>query len=260
MLLYQAELGGKIPHALSRMEDVLTSNVFSFFKYAERTTFLRRYLRGLGFPVTREEATKAEFFFWPRFDDNTEPDVVVIAGAHYLVVEAKYGSDFGAETDTSKLQIIREVDQGLLEAQNLGKRFTLLAVTADHIYPSHKFLHLSDHYLKYIVWTNWQGVAQFLDEMLCERSLLDHERAFARDLHDLLDKHNLRNYHGTDSLYRFLPNLSAHRKIFFDDRTASLRGDFAGFPEGLCAARNKLKSVRETIFFTGGTTRDDHAR
>jgi len=56
---------------LSRMEDVLTSNVFSFFKYSTRDIFLKGYLKQLGFNVSDQEANEAEFIFWPRFEENT---------------------------------------------------------------------------------------------------------------------------------------------------------------------------------------------
>jgi hypothetical protein len=39
-----AALNGKIPSALLKSEDILTSNVFSFSKYAERTIYLKALL------------------------------------------------------------------------------------------------------------------------------------------------------------------------------------------------------------------------
>jgi len=59
--LYSAELHGKLPSAISRMEDILTSNVFSFFKHASRHIFLKGYLNSLGFKVSDQAAIEAEF-------------------------------------------------------------------------------------------------------------------------------------------------------------------------------------------------------
>lgn len=42
--MYQAELNGKLPFRICRMEDILTSNVFSFFKYSNRSIFLKKFL------------------------------------------------------------------------------------------------------------------------------------------------------------------------------------------------------------------------
>jgi hypothetical protein len=42
--MYQAELKGKLPEETEKMEDILTSNVFSFFKYSNRIIFLKNNL------------------------------------------------------------------------------------------------------------------------------------------------------------------------------------------------------------------------
>jgi len=78
--MYLAELHGKLSSNIERMEDILTSNVFSFFKYSSRENFLTGYLNKLGFSISNQEADKAEFIFWPRFEENTEPDVVINVG------------------------------------------------------------------------------------------------------------------------------------------------------------------------------------
>ena len=104
--MYIAELRGKLSSQAELMEDVLTSNVFSFFKYANRKTFLKPFLNDLGFVISQEEARKAEFEFWPSYEDGTEPDVVVVVGNYYILFEAKYFSDFGPD------QLKREADSG----------------------------------------------------------------------------------------------------------------------------------------------------
>jgi len=45
--MYLAELHGKLSQRIERMEDILTSNVFSFFKYSTREIFLKGYLNEL---------------------------------------------------------------------------------------------------------------------------------------------------------------------------------------------------------------------
>ena len=95
--MYQAELHGKLIQVQENQEDILTCNVFSFFKYANRKIFLYALLHALGLSVSAEEALNAEFDFWPSFDDRTEPDLVLIIGPYYLLVEAKYRSGHGRE-------------------------------------------------------------------------------------------------------------------------------------------------------------------
>ena len=92
--MYLAELHGKLSSRVERMEDILTSNVFSFFKYSSRDIFLKNYLNKLGFNISDQEAEEAEFRFWPIFEDGTEPDLVIIIGNYYLLIEAKYFSGF----------------------------------------------------------------------------------------------------------------------------------------------------------------------
>lgn len=104
--MLEAELRGKIserraPH--ERMEDVLTSHVFSLFKYCENLDLLRQFLGrarnlegehlDLGVPVD------AEVVFWPKFrlegQNQREPDVLISMvrddGSRTVVeVEAKF--------------------------------------------------------------------------------------------------------------------------------------------------------------------------
>jgi hypothetical protein len=42
--MYLAELKGKLPSKLAESEDMLTSNVFSFFKYSNRSRYLKRLM------------------------------------------------------------------------------------------------------------------------------------------------------------------------------------------------------------------------
>ena len=83
--MYQAELRGKLSSRIERMEDVLTSNVFSFFKYSTLEIFLKGYLGELGFAASDQEASEAEFIFWPHFEENTVPDLVIFVGDYYLL-------------------------------------------------------------------------------------------------------------------------------------------------------------------------------
>ena len=53
--MYLAELRGKLSSRVERMEDILTSNGFSFFKYSTRDIFLKNYLNKLGFNISNQE-------------------------------------------------------------------------------------------------------------------------------------------------------------------------------------------------------------
>ena len=67
--MYQVELRGKLPSILVGKEDILTSNVFSFFKYSDRTLFLKALLKHLEIPIGQKALKDASFSFWPTYED-----------------------------------------------------------------------------------------------------------------------------------------------------------------------------------------------
>ena len=167
------------------MEDILTSNVFSFFKYSNREIFLKDYLNRLGFDISAQEAHEAEFIFWPRFEENTEPDLVIVVGDYYLLIEAKYFSDFGRETKKTNAQLEREMTGGKLDAKAYGKKFMLIAITTDHYYKDKKFKVIPPDFKPDFKWTNWQFVSRFLNDILESQKVInEQERAFALDLYN----------------------------------------------------------------------------
>jgi len=248
--MYLAELHGKLPSRIERMEDILTSNVFSFFKYSDREIFLKGYLNKLGFDISNQEANEAEFIFWPRFEENTEPDLVIIVGDYYLLIEAKYFSGFAEETKKTKAQLLREIEGGKLEAKNYGKDFRLIAITADHYYKEDKFEIIPSDFLPHFKWSNWQSVSSFLYNILeSGKNIKKQERDFALDLYNLLDKKNLRDFQGLNSLYNVSAFLKSYAFVFFEARTAKFRGDFIGFMQSL-SFEKKITPLKKTIFLS----------
>lgn len=245
--MYLAELRGKLSSRVERMEDILTSNVFSFFKYSSRDIFLKKYLSELGFNVSDKEAEKAEFKFWPVFDDGTEPDLVIIVGDYYLLIEAKYFSEFSEGKEKSEPQLLREIQNGKLEAKNYNKKFKLIAITADYYFKEYKFKVIPQNFHSHFKWTNWQSVSLFLDDILsCNPNIKEPERDFALDLYHLLDKKHLRDFQKITYIGALLKRYSS---IFFDAKTAKLRGDFIGFVESLYLTK-RLKPAGKTVFFS----------
>jgi len=245
--MYLAELRGKLSSRVERMEDVLTSNVFSFFKYSSRTIFLKRYLNNLGFKVSDQDAEKAEFKFWPVFEDGTEPDLVIMAGKYYLLIETKYFSEFSEGTKKDEHQLLREINNGKLEAKNYDKEFKLIAITADYYYKKDKFVVIPQKFRSHFKWTNWQSVSSFLDNILSSNpNIKGSERDFCLDLYNLLDKKHLRSF---QNITYNGPSLEDYGSIFFNAKTAKLRGDFIGFIESLSLAE-RLKPIGKAVFFS----------
>jgi len=249
--MYLAELHGKLPSRIEGMEDILTSNVFSFFKYSTREIFLKGYLNKLGFNTSNQEANEAEFIFWPRFEENTEPDLVLIVGNYYLLIEAKYFSGFAYETKKNKAQLLREIEGGKLEAKNYSKDFRLIAITADHYYKESKFKIIPSDFIPHFKWINWQSVSSFLCNILESNvDIKKQERAFALDLYNLLDKKNLRDFQGLNSLYNINAFLRSYTSVFFEAGTAKFRGNFIGFIHSLSFDK-KITTLGKTIFLSG---------
>ncbi len=238
------------------MEDILTSNVFSFFKYADRQTFLRQFLKLFGFTVSDKELAEAEFRFWVSYGDGTEPDLVILAGRYYLLIEAKFHSGFGQENEKTQHQLVREYEGGKLEAQNMDKEFHLVAVTAH--YARHQFLAENSAYVnRDLHWLNWHQIALLIYACLeSNPNLAVETRAFAEDLYDLLVKKNLRKYAGVD----FLKNLrnigSSSPQLFFEATTAFYRGDFLGFSIALQAVPT-IHTYNGSIFIGFQDTPED---
>ena len=232
--MYIAELRGKLSRDQENMEDLLTSNVFSFLKYAPRDIFLYKYINHLGVAVTQTDARNARFQFWPTYNDLTEPDVVILIGGHYLLFEAKLLSGFGQETDTVDAQLLRELRGGMTEAHNLGFQFQLFAITADYFRPLDLYSGIPEIYHESLRWTSWQQFSFFLYSLLLsETGLADETFMLAQDLYDLLDKKGLRRFEGSRALAIDKYSLSSHEKLFFSGESAKYRGDFIGFSSAL---------------------------
>jgi len=182
--MYIAELKGKLSSRVAEKEDLLTSNVFSFLKYADRQQFLRPFLAQIGILLQPDEAEQADFIFWPVFQDGTEPDLIIIAGRYYLLFEAKYGMTlFGQERGDMSDQLTREYDGGTDEAHNKNKEFHMFAITAD--YSRQKKLAKMKSRIDFH-WINWQLITSFLERHI---DIKGNAALFAVDLYNLLVAH-----------------------------------------------------------------------
>ena len=246
--MYIAELQGKFSPKEERMEDILTSNVFSFFKYANREIFLYEFLKLLDIKVNPTDLNEAEFNFWPIYEDRTEPDIVIIVGDHYLLFEAKFNSGFGDGEDFSANQLIREYNMGKLEAENIEKKFHLIAITAH--FSKHQFLaDNSGSFKKNIRWINWHRIALLIYNILERPISLENEyRIMAEDFYALLVKKGLRYYAGLDVFQSISLLHKVSSLVFFNAKTAQYRGDFLGFVESFSGI-SQLQHTNQ-IFFT----------
>ena len=272
--MYQAEIHSKLPKHIAELEDILTSDVFSFFKYADRSIFLKRYLHKLGFNFSDSELNSAEFIFWPRFDDMTEPDLVLLIGSYYLLIEAKFKSGFGKGTEKIKPQLIREIEGGLLESKNYRKKFKLIAITKDNYYKKEDFKVIPKKYESVFMWTNWQEISTLLLSTIENKKLSNRDLLLANDLYKTLDKKNLRSFRSITEIYQEIKPINSYDSLFLKANTTKYRGAFIGFSKALSSTKkivlfkdelfrersntyfdtlvrsNNLKSIKTNIFYT----------
>jgi hypothetical protein len=188
----------------------------------------------LGLHVSIEDARNAELIFWPTFDDGTEPDLVLIVGTYYLLIESKYHSGFSQKTGRIEHQIVREVKGGKKQADNEGKIFKIVALTAHYSEKPEILKEIPDEYRKEVIWLNWQRISVLLYQCLENPSISLESRLFAEDLYALMVRKKLRNYAGTRLLPHFpFPLDWPPTKIFFDAVSSNYRGDFMGFSNTL---------------------------
>jgi hypothetical protein len=245
--MYSAELHNKLSREMMKSEDVLTSNVFSFFKYTSRKIFLKNYIATLGLIVSDEEARTAIFRFWPTYADNTEPDLVIIVGKYYLLIEAKYLSGFGRASEKTDAQIVREIREGSLNAEEQHKEFKYITITADYYFEESKFHEVPSEFRDNFIWTNWQDVLSFLETSLQNQHAIEHgERLFCSDLCELLTDKNFRAFRGYSQISGM--SIESVRQIYFSITHAKFRGDFIGFFESLSGLFS-IQQRTEPIFF-----------
>lgn len=242
-----AELHGKIPSKLDDKEDILTSNVFSFFKYSDRQ-LLKDYLFHIGINVSLNEAKSALFEFWPVYQDGTEPDLIVHCGKYYILFEAKLYSDFSRKTSKVDSQIVREIRMGKLSSENENKEFVYIAITAEYYKEKSKYNKYENSDFRFI-WTNWQAVTSFIEDKL-EKKEVNINKDFALDLYDLLVKKSLRSYYGIANLdYNLIRNDLSY--LFYNLDTSRFKGTFTGFLDSqreFASIQAGLKIYHKTFF------------
>jgi hypothetical protein len=240
-----AALYGKIPSRLLDSEDLLTSNVFSFFRYSDRTYYLKALLQALDLEFTDDEAVNADFRFWPRYDDATEPDCVLVVGRYYILFEAKHLSGFGVESGNRKGQIEREIEGGMAEAHSLNREFVYVALTSHYHRPTSLLDHISIDGGRNILWLNWQRIARLLLESLESQADIPN-RDFVRDLYQLLEKMRLRPFLPFTRLH--LSSVHPTAVLFYSARSAKYRGAFIGFERALSDSRFQ-HALRGSLFY-----------
>ena len=189
-----AELRGKLSSEVTQKEDLLTSSVFGTLKNIDRQVGLGGFLNLVGIELAPDELENAEFRFWEKMLDRTEPDVSIRTASTLIFVEAKYLSSLGA--DPTQLQ--REFERGR-ELIQPAQAFHLITVTTDAACPDvlKSFCEtLEPHDASNVHWTSWQMIAQLMEQVCGDQRIDVVSRRCAEDLCQLFEHKSLRGFRG----------------------------------------------------------------
>lgn len=174
---------------VTRMEDVLTSNIFGIIKNID-VKILNAILIEAGIDELTE---KFEFEFWKKYDNGTEPDIIIKTLNRYILIEVKYLSDFDKGNNDKQPQIIRELEGAKVELGN--RKFNYLAVTKEEEIDWYSKVFLNDEYItklkmnsQYLHHISWVKIYEALKDINENESLDCISKSFVVDLLDYLEK------------------------------------------------------------------------
>ena len=224
-----AEIHGKLSSSGSnisdRREDLLTADVFGCLRYIPFNKGLLNILNkaqrytGTESLCIKDSNDNVNVKFWPRLENNSEPDVLIRFGDHLIIIEVKYLSGksghYGANQENednleaaSSDQLAR-LFQGLMSNKGNYPRRSLIYLTAHRNLPpndiesGYKALDsLSDsnrYTYKYnVYWLSWFEVYKTVSGLLKEESQIQDKywRIVLSDIQDLLNRKGLRQFEG----------------------------------------------------------------
>ena len=221
-----AEIHGKISHKGSniydRLEDLLTSDVFTAFKYTKPETLLipfiscARNINGSLMSLPQDEIKTVTYKFWPRLD-YSEPDVLIEivyknSGKYLVMIEAKYLSGksgiFSEEEEmetatTHPDQLNREYND--LLGYNIKTNYVarvLVYLTAHYVMPLSDLKESlaiikktvnADNIDDTILWISWREIKPVIEQQHGVKSI---ERDIISDLQKLLERKGLTHFDG----------------------------------------------------------------
>ncbi|MEK7485361.1 MAG: hypothetical protein AABZ60_13635, partial [Planctomycetota bacterium] len=205
-----------------------------------------RLLAGPPFNLSlcKKDLEDAQFIFWPSYEDGTEPDLVIIVGNYYILIEAKFHAGFSEETKTVKSQLQRELVGGRNEAKAMTKTFIPVAITAHYSFSEEILNGFND-----FKWINWQTVASLLLDIIEKNDKKLNDYFFALDLYNLLDRKNLRGFLSFIRLAGKFSSSFGTDTVFFSAKSAKYRGDFIGFRNALSNI-SKVNKFSTPLFFS----------
>jgi hypothetical protein len=239
--MYLAAIHGKVPTQYAVMEDFVTSNVFGFLKYADRSAYLGPVLQGLGIEASARKLDEAEFEFWPSYDDGTEPDVVLRVAGWHILFEAKWLSGFGRATTATDAQVERELRGGILAASQEGRQFLFVAVTPDFHHEVDVRALVPPGVARSVRWLRWGDIAGIVQKR--QRQPNPPDDMLAQDFLAMMSRYDLMPFQGFGHLAA-TGTIDALPPLFLRQSRFRFNG-FQGLP-------GNLESPPTTLFLKDG--------
>jgi len=238
-----AEIHGKISRTgenlSERMEDLLTSDIFSACRYVRPETLLLPFLhqaKGLNKEplgrLLKEKVNRVQYLFWPRLP-RSEPDVLIAleltSGHSFIVlVEAKYFSSKSSlalskdeleVAETPQDQLAREYVDLLEDSHNIFRLpkskilgTALIYITAHRSFPEDSISESLVEIKKFLLgkedvnlfWTSWFELHPIVSRI---KNPLDWEHPILDDLKQLLKRKRLIHFRGFSlDMIKAIPN------------------------------------------------------
>lgn len=175
---------------ISRMEDVLTSNIFGTIKNLD-ISILNTILKEA--KINYQFQYPPIFDFWKKLSNKTEPDILITNKEVCIVVEVKFHSDFDKGSDKKKPQIVREIEGA--KKNYKSKKIYFLAITKnDRIFWKEKVHQKYDQEIEkyknllYLHHISWEKIYKILKLISNSENLVDIvTKYFIKDLVEYLE-------------------------------------------------------------------------
>ena len=229
-----AEIHGKISSSGSnisdRREDLLTSDVFGCLRYIPFDKGFQKILTQAQLYIDQKKLLGIDnsdgnvcVEFWPRLENNSEPDVLIRKGDHLIMIEVKYLSgksghyepnqDSEDSMEAASSDQLARLFRGLMGNKGNYPRRSLIYLTAHRILPQNdieagckELDELSDdnrhEYNDNVYWLSWFEVYKTVDRLLDESSEIRDKywRIVLSDIKELLNRKSLRQFKGFKGL------------------------------------------------------------
>lgn len=225
-----AEIHGKISSSGSnisdRREDLLTSDVFGCLRYIPFEKGLQKLLTQAQLYTDQKKLLgidnsdgNVSVEFWPRLENNSEPDVLIRNGDHLIIIEVKYlsGKSGNYETnqdnedsvEASNPDQLARLFRGLMSDKRKYTKRSLIYLTAHRTLPIeditdgyNKLDDSSDTYEHNVYWLSWFKVYKTISELLKENSRIQDKywRIVLCDIQRLLHRKGLRQFEGFEGI------------------------------------------------------------